>query len=207
MSPDAHKRFFEASRSEFWIWALPLVMLLLNLGFLLAYRGLYRGQALGLERRVASSEDQVAERQSFRRQREEFLGRIEDNAAHKQRLYEEVLATERQRVTQVIAEVKELARRAGMAPTAVQYPQESIAEFGLVKRSMIFQVEGNYSSLREFINLLELSDSFLTLEEVRLSSGGQGGSALLRIDLRVSTLFVDENPELASTSRRGRVRS
>src|SRR5262249_7156107 len=41
------------------------------------------------------------------------------------------------------------------------------------KRSFVFEVDGTYLDLRKFINLLELSDSFLTLEAVSLSERGR----------------------------------
>ena len=61
-------------------------------------------------------------------------------------------------------------------------------------RSVSFSVDGDYAGLRRFINFLELSDLFLTLEEVSLS-GRTGESNVLRISLRVSTLFLAGSPE------------
>ena len=51
---------------------------------------------------------------------------------------------------------------------------------------MDFGVRGSYVALRRLINLLELSDSFLMLEEINLSGRG---SEELQITLRLSTLF------------------
>ena len=76
------------------------------------------------------------------------------------------------------AEVKDLAKRAGLAPRSITYPEEQIQQYGLIKRSFIFSVEGTYADLRTFINLLELSDSFLTLEDASLAEEGrhEGGN-------------------------------
>jgi hypothetical protein len=73
-------------------------------------------------------------------------------------------------------------------PQAISYPDETIEDYGLRKRSFQFGVEGTYGDLRKLINLLELSDSFLTLESVQLSGSGTGNR--LRIDLSLSTLFA-----------------
>ena len=54
----------------------------------------------------------------------------------------------------VIAEVKDLSRRAGVEPSSVRYPQERLGEVGLTRRSVRFSVDGDYAGLRRFINFL-----------------------------------------------------
>ena len=90
----------------------------------------------------------------------------------------------------MIREVWELTSTVGLQPSSINYPEDPIVEYGLVKRTFSFTVRGNYAQLRRLINLLELTDSFLTLEEVQLA--GRGSDAQLRIGLRLSTLFVDD---------------
>ena len=53
-------------------------------------------------------------------------------------------------------------------------------------------MDGTYLELRKFINLLELSDSFLTLEEVTLAGETRGEGPELNIRLSLSTLFASE---------------
>jgi hypothetical protein len=101
--------------------------------------------------------------------------------------YQDRLSTESARLTRIIAEVKELASRAGLSPSQITYPSEPLEDYGLRRRGFVFQVDGTYADLRKLVNLLELSDSFLTLEKVDLS-GADGGR--LRIQLRLSTLFA-----------------
>ena len=114
-------------------------------------------------------------------------------------LYQERLSTESARLTRVIAEVKDLATRAGLRPTAISYPSEPIEELGLRERSFVFGVEGTYADLRKLINLLELSDSFLILDQVGLT--GAAGAGRLSIRLRLSTLFsASPEPPLPESS-------
>ena len=91
------------------------------------------------------------------------------------------------RLTSLIAEVKKLARQAGLDAPSFSYAAVRIEEFGLVKKSIVFRVEGNYPKLRELVNLLELSDQFLILEEIRLK---ESRGSRLAIDLRIGTLFA-----------------
>jgi hypothetical protein len=98
----------------------------------------------------------------------------------------------------VTSEIRELARRAGLEPAAMSYPTEEVEEYGLVKRYFTFGVSGTYVELRQFINLLELTPSFVVLEQVTLSGGTQGEELSIRLSL--STLFVEEDrvPDLVA---------
>jgi len=86
--------------------------------------------------------------------------------------------------------VQSLARKAGLDPRSIAYPEPEIEDYGLVKRSFIFTVDGDYLALRKFLNLLELSDSFLTLEDASVSEASKGQE--LRLSLTLSTLFTKE---------------
>lgn len=193
-------------REKVWWWAPALVFFGINLGLLSAYRLVYQGRVVVLEERIESRERELA--QLIRRSTEErrLLETVSENRVRLQRFYESGLSRESERLTAIIAEVKDLASRVGLRPTSFTYPEEAIRDFGLVRRSIAFAVEGTYGQLRQFINLLELSDSFLILEEVGLSDSGSSGQRL-RINLRVSTLFVGadgppvERPERGSRPR------
>ncbi|HEV7515443.1 MAG TPA: hypothetical protein VGR07_04015, partial [Thermoanaerobaculia bacterium] len=122
---------------------------------------------------------------------EKLIARADANRRQVDSLYDR-FATRRQRLTEVTAEVQSLARRAGLDPRSISYPEQEIEDYGLVKRSFIFSVDGNYLALRKFLNLLELSDSFLTLEDAGLSETSKGEE--LRMNLTLSTLFTKERP-------------
>ena len=172
-------------------WLPPLLVFVLALSALLYYHLVFAGEARAGGRQLERRASEVA-RLSEQRQRTETL--VEGLRTNQQRIQEfrgRRLATEAERLTQVIAEVKELARRAGVEPSSVRYPEERLRDVGLSRRSIVFSVDGDYGGLRRFINFLELSDLFLTLEEVNLS-GRSGESSKLRISLQVSTLFLDE---------------
>ena len=175
------------------IWGVPLAVLLLGLSGLAMYRSNFAGESQGLLRRVEEKEAQVTAVEKERERLREFVERAEVNRRLVDELYQERFATRRQRLTQVTEEIKSLARRAGLDPTALNYPETSIAEYSLVERSFSFTVRGRYSALRNFVNLLELSPSFLILERLDLT-GERGNPDDMRIGLTVSTLFANEKP-------------
>jgi hypothetical protein len=181
---------WQASR---WRWRLgawlpAALAVALGAGLFATYQARFAGRAEVTERALAERRSELADLAAERRLREERLAAVARTHADLADFYETRLATESRRLTRMIAEVKDLARRSGLVPQSINYPQESLEDFGLRRRSFQFTVEGTYPDLRKLVNLLELSPSFLTLEGVRLSGGGRG--AQLAIDLALSTLFA-----------------
>lgn len=184
-------------RRRLLLWVPPLVFFALNLGFFSTYRLVYAGRMEAKREDVEASQQRLEslERQSAELNR--FVATARGSRERMQQLYRDRLSTQRHRFTAITSEVRELAKRAGLEPSSMSYPTEEVEDYGLVKRYFTFSVEGTYVQLRSFVNLLELTPSFITLEQVRLS-GDEG--ARLRIELSLSTLFVEEDrmPELVA---------
>ncbi|HEX3531293.1 MAG TPA: hypothetical protein VH988_29885 [Thermoanaerobaculia bacterium] len=200
----------EIWRQRLWVWVPALVFFLANATAYTVYR-------FGFADRVASLQEDLKDRRErldpldARRQKlQALLASSKRTDQEIRKLYAESFSTRRARLTNINTEVKTLARKAGLDPRSFSYPEEQIQQYGLIKRSFIFSVEGSYVNLRKFINLLELSDSFLTLESINLTPGsserqgkGRAGfapavptaapspeSSELRISLTLSTLFA-----------------
>ncbi|HEX2251753.1 MAG TPA: hypothetical protein VHQ65_00625 [Thermoanaerobaculia bacterium] len=196
------------TRGSLWrrragVWVPALLFFLANLVALVVYPVRFAGRAEVTEEEVAAAREDLEVLATRRRDAEARLQAIARADAAVARLYEERFSTERRRLTRMIAEVKELAARSGLEPRSISYPSEEIEDYGLERRSFVFPVTGSYSDLRKFINLLELSDSFLALQSVRLAeAGGSGSAGELSIQLQLSTLFATEEapPAAARTA-------
>lgn len=178
-------------RQRLWLWLPALLFFLLNLGVLSVYHLAFAGRSLGIRGQIERRTAEAAELEARRLKLEGLYQSARSTEEKVTSLYDSRFSTERDRLTRVIAEVKDLARRAGLQPDTITYPEEQIEDYGLVKRSFVFTVEGTYDGFRRFLNLLELSDSFLTVEQVSLSEGGDRTPGL-RIALGLSTLFKAE---------------
>jgi hypothetical protein len=161
----------EIWRQRLWLWVPALVFFLANATAYTVYR-------FGFADRVKSLQEDLKDQQQkldplvVRQQKlDTLLARSERNEREIRRLYGEKLATRKERLTAITAEVWGLARKAGLSPKSFSYPEQEIQQYGLTKRSFIFSVEGTYVNLRQLINFLELSDSFLSLEAVTLGPG------------------------------------
>jgi Tfp pilus assembly protein PilO len=197
-------RWSPAWRDRWWTWALPLALALLNATILAVHPGRTGAGFADMERSLESETRALAALS----EKEATVARVLDDARSGRQalddLYRERFATQAERLTRLITEVKRLGMSAGLEPQSISYPEESIDEYGLVRMSLVFVVNGTYPQLRTFINLLEVSDLFLVLERVGLSNSAD---STLGIHLEISTLFVrdpDDGPEGgAATVERG----
>lgn len=182
---------FEAWHRRLRLWTIPFVFFTLNLAGFVLYRTTFAGSVATLQDLVqAAAQDReaiAAERQTSLA----YLERLERRRAAVERLYHETFATEAERLTDAIREAKSLALQAGLTPKSINYPDEQLKDQGMVAQKIVFPVEGTYEQLRRFINFLELSEQFLTLERVSLNeSHGTGPNPILSIQLELSTVFV-----------------
>lgn len=185
----------EIWRQRIWIWLPALLFFLANAVAFSVYRLGYAGQVQSLESDMESVREQLEPLEQKRIVLERRLQRARAAETEVQRLYVDRFSTRSQRLTRVMGEVRTLARQAGLNPKAISYPRQDIEDYGLEKRSFIFSVGGTYAELRQFLNLLELTDSFLTLEAVTLSEEGGDEGPELQMNLTLSTLFASEPGE------------
>jgi len=186
-------------RRRLWLWLPALALVVLNVVVLSTYRFLLAGQAQLRALRVEGAESELLRLQADRAALEDLVHRAERNREKVSEFYSTWVATESELLTRVIAEVKDLARRAGVESSSFHYPEEDLEDYGLLRRSIAFTVTGRYSELRQFINLIELSDYFLMLEQVQLNDTGQGDSTV-RVRLIVSSLFLRDSVPSADES-------
>ena len=180
-------------RHKLWTWLPAFVLVILNLAFLSTYRFLLAGQAQLRVFRVERAEKELVSLEADQAALEDLVQRAQINRGRVDEFYSRWVATESERLTQVISEVKNLAQRAGVQSSAFNYPEEDLEDYGLLRRSIVFSVSGGYNQLRQFVNLVELSDYFLMLEDVRLNESGQGNSTI-RVRLKISALFLRQSP-------------
>ena len=178
----------EIWRQRLWVWVPALLFFLANLGAFAVYTVGYRGRIEALQDTLDRQEQTLKGLATEQRDSQVMLNRVHTNEQQVAQLYAERLSTRSRRLTGATAEVKDLAAKSGLVPRAFSYPEEKIQEFGLIRRSFVFTVQGTYVELRKFIHLLEASHSFLTLDEVVLNSASD--SQELNISLKLSTLFA-----------------
>lgn len=181
----------EIWRQRIWVWLPAVLFFLLNAGAFSVYKLGYAGQVQSLEEELDRRRGELGKLADEGKQYQARLAQIRTNEQEEAQLYE-IFSTRSRRLIAVTGEFKDLARKAGLEPQTIAYSEDEIEDYGLIKRSWTFNVEGTYLELRRFISLLEKSPSFVTLEEVNLAEGGDQDGPELRMNLALSTLFSEE---------------
>lgn len=193
-----------AWRQGLKLWLPPLVFMALAVAFLIAFFVKFADEAQVARTRLDRRTQELELVRSERLRAEAVLEQVQASEEGLAEFYGRRLASESEALTRILAEIKDLCQRAGIPPTAFNYERQTIEGQDLARRTITFAVDGTYVQLRQLINLLELSDSFLILDQISLRGNDVEGSPL-RISLRLSTLFTSvassvtsNGPELES---------
>jgi len=178
----------EIWRRRPWIWVPALLFFLANAAAFSVYKLGYAGQVEKLDVDIHTQEQKRQELNAQYQQLQTMIARVRTNQEQVQQLYADRFSTRSRRLTTITQEVKDLARQAGLSPRAISYPEKEIQDYGLIKRSFNFSVQGPYSALRKLVSLLETSRSYIVIDELNVGSNTEGPE--LRIDLTLSTLFA-----------------
>ncbi|MCH7666626.1 MAG: hypothetical protein IH936_11940 [Acidobacteria bacterium] len=178
------------------LWLPSAVFLFLTVVFLGVFALEFADEAQVARTRLARRTEEL---DVIRAQRKHAQGIVEKVRASEEGLadfYGRRLSTEREALTRILAEIKDLCRRAGIPPTSLAYERQVLEGQDVSRRTITFSVDGTYAQLRQLINFIELSDSFLILDEVALRGNDVEGTPL-RISLSLSTLFTANSAALA----------
>ena len=173
------------------------MLLALAAALLIAFFAKFADEAEVARTRLERRTQQLEQVRSQRLRAEAVLEQIQASEEGLADFYGRRLSSESEALTRIIAEIKDLCQRAGIPPTALNYERQTIEGQDLARRTITFAVDGTYVQLRQLINLLELSDSFLILDQISLRGNDVEGSPL-RISLRLSTLFTSGDPSVKS---------
>jgi hypothetical protein len=184
------------------LWVPAALAFVLAAGAAILYFGLYADRVTTLRQDLVAESAQLERARVERRELEAARQRVSLNQAAIREFYDERLSTERRRLTRLIGEFKGLAARAGLRPDAISYPKTEIERYSLTKKGIVFNVKGTYEGLRRFLNFLDLSDDFVTLEQIGVSANE---GAQLDLSLTLSALFLSEPKNGSSGAGRAAV--
>ncbi len=131
-----------AWRFRWWSWVIPLVIFVAAVGTLW-FNVVSSANGFELLQSQVRSQERTLKALEQRRIRvSELVHTARRNRDGLGELYDRRLASQSERLTQVIQEVKALAARAGIQPPRIAYREQTIADFGLIEESLIFRVTG-----------------------------------------------------------------
>jgi len=162
---------------------LPLFVLLLAANLVTAAawtlpRGLRQRSAAA---RVADAQAEVKrEREATARLRERAAA-IRANDADVRRFYERLGGGERTELVPTLEAVESLARAPGLRPGTRTFREEGVKNAGLRRLAITLPLTGSYGQLLGFLQQVERSPRFLTVDGV--SMRGESGGARLQVEL------------------------
>ena len=181
------------------------LLLVVNVIFFFTYRVQYETRLDDLDRRRDEAKTQLADATRERAAAEQQVAAYRKIEHDVQQVFVEHWATEAERLTRLITEVKRLAVAANLIPPSVSYARaeerRGSRQFGVgaTQVTMSFSVAGTYQQIRHLINMLELSNHFVIIDRMDLSS--KDGDRL-SMNLQIKTLFRDTTSSAAPVTNR-----
>ena len=165
-------------------------LLLANTAFFFTYRVQYERRLEDLSARLEQAETRLQHARNNRVSAEQQIVAYRKVISDLQTLYNQKWATEAERFTALIVEIKKLTAASDLIPQAINFSEsvDNAKAGGAVGTSTVhitFSVKGTYQQVRRLINLIELSDQFVIIDAVGLG----GGDQILTLNLRLKTIF------------------
>ncbi len=185
------------------------LLLLGNVVFFLTYRVQYQSRLDEMDERLAQAEAQLDHTRQARADADAKLlayKKVERDVAT---ILDDTWSTRPRRLTRMIAEVKHLADASNAVPHTYSFGKTVVegesrpqnrgrkVDVGAEEVSVTFSVDASYEQARRLINLIELSQQFMIIERIGLSSGGEDK---LSLNLQLKTLFRDEPQPVAANT-------
>ena len=168
------------------------VVLALNTIFFFTYRVQYENRLRDLDERLEQKKAQLDEARRARIAAEQQLAAYRKIEKDIRQIYDAEWSTQQQRLTPMIREVMRLAAASQLTPKSFSFDRALTkgvkASTNAVQVGVGFSIDGTYQQVRRLINLLELSDQFVIVDRIGLSS--ESGDKL-SLTIHVKTLFRD----------------
>lgn len=171
------------------------LLLAANTLFFFTYRVQYQTRVQDLEDRRGKAEAQLTQARSKRKTAEGHVATFRNISADVQDVYTKQWSTEDKRLVPFISEVKRLAVASDLAPDSYAFGRVAKSKKDGVNAETVsvnFSVHGTYQQVRRLINLIELSQQFVIINQIALTSSDQDGE--LTVTLQLETLFRDTVP-------------
>ncbi|HVR41952.1 MAG TPA: hypothetical protein VMS56_00790 [Thermoanaerobaculia bacterium] len=177
-------------REKRWLLLGLGTLLVANLVFFVTYRVRFEERVQGQEARLDQTREALQQARAEREAAERDLATYRQIVGTVDRVYDEWWATPQERLTPLILEMRELARRSELRPRSIAYSTDDRGTGDTASLAISFGVSGSYEQVRRLINLIEVSNQFVIIEEIGLGESG-GATGDLSLTLRLRTLFRD----------------
>ncbi len=92
--------------------------------------------------------------------------------------------------SELLGDLEQISQEAGLLRNRVSYRFDDKPLFGLQRIDFSIPVEGSYSSIRRFLNILEKRPQFILVDSIAMESDREGQGGGIRMELNLSSLAV-----------------
>ncbi|MGE5236754.1 MAG: type 4a pilus biogenesis protein PilO [Acidobacteriota bacterium] len=182
---------------RYWYsWAVPGVLLALNLVWLGGVRSVVVGHGSLLSREVGKLEENVSKLELQRAELvrdENELGQVQSNL---EGLRSKQLRPMRDGLIPFLTEVAQKAEEAGLQPERISYTAQLDKKSGLVHFTAAYGVDGTYDQIRKCVYLLETSPQFIVIEGIALRGDQDAATLGVRVQMTIATYFSDLDQQM-----------
>src|SRR5262245_26047524 len=162
------KRLYRRQRQQYLLAIVLGVIAIVNvLFFLILYRPV-RGEYYRLQNSIERLRSEVQTQQQQVARLEKLSAQLEGSEKDRQRLFTAHFIPRHAGFSEILPELDQLAVRAGVKKTRVDYAIDDAARYGLYSVKIRVPVTGAYSNIVRFIKDLEHSSTFFIINSIQV---------------------------------------
>lgn len=153
------------------------------------------GSPEDLQRELSQLRGEVRQRQATVERLRVLVDKVEKARSESDRFFEQYFLDRRTTYSSVVSELSSIAQEAGLKPKEHSFSSEPVEGSDTLAMLIVTgHYEGNYNDLVQFVNLLDRSPRFLTIESLQATP--QQGTATLNVSLKLNIFVREEGQPL-----------
>ncbi len=181
---------YKILKEKYLLFLPPLILILLCLLIYLIWNFSFKNKASLSAIKISNLEKKVEEEKRLNSILKEELREWERNISEINK-FKEYLGSAKDNLTSVIKEIEDLSFKAGVVPHSYGFSFSEKEREDFIGFNIDFPFESDYSGVRNFLHMLELSPTFIILSSINLNTSGEL-SEKVRLQFKLTTFFATE---------------
>jgi Tfp pilus assembly protein PilO len=176
-------------RNQQIVYAVLVALILMNFPLYLAFVRPEIEADAGEQARIDQMRQQMVRRAATLNALKDIERKLKDSQEKYRNFEAEFLFSHDQGTSQLLEELDAISAEAGLLRNRVTYRLDPDLVFGMQRLGITLPIEGTYSNIRSFLNILENTSKFVIVDSMALVSEREG-TGVIRLDVSLSTLFL-----------------
>ncbi len=177
-------------KEKYYLFLPPIILIIICLFALIFWNFSLKNKFSISERKVKNIEKKLEEEKNLKSKLQKELKEWEEVLLAIDN-FKKMLGTPKENMTKIIKEIEELSIKSGVIPHTYGFNFNEKERENFISFIINFPFEADYSNIRNFLHLLELTPSFITLNSINLNTTGEM-SEKIRLQFQLTTYFAKE---------------